>query len=254
MTYVEGFIVAVPRANKEAYIRHAADAVPLFQEFGVTRHVEAWGSDLPDGKVTDFRKAVQATEDEEVVFSWFEYPSREARDAANAKIMSDPRMKEIGANMPFDGKRMNFGGFAAILDQGSGTGPYVDGFVLPVPPENKEAYLAMAQKAAADFEQHGAVRLVEAWGDDVPDGKQTDFRRAVQAKEGENVVFSWLEWPDKATRDAGWRKMMEDPEMQPDHGNMPFDGKRMFWGGFDVVLDESPAKQAAASSPQPEPA
>jgi uncharacterized protein YbaA (DUF1428 family) len=250
MIYVEGFIVAVPRANKEAYVRQAADAVALFQEFGVTRHVEAWGSDVREGKVTDFRKAVQATEDEDVVFSWFEYPSREARDAANAKMMSDPRMKEMGANMPFDGKRMIFGGFAGILDSGPGTGPYVDGFVLPVTPENKGAYLALAQKAAADFERHGAARLVEAWGDDVPDGKITDFRRAVQAKEGENVVFSFIEWPDKATRDAAWAKMMEDPDMQPDHGDMPFDGKRMFWGGFEVVLDESP--EAARPAPQPE--
>ncbi len=116
MTYIEGFIVAVPKTNREAYRKHAADFFPLFREFGGRRHVEAWARDVPDGKVTDFRKAVQASEEEDVVFSWFEYPDRAARDAANEKIMSDPRMKEIGANMPFDGKRMVFGGFNVLLD------------------------------------------------------------------------------------------------------------------------------------------
>jgi uncharacterized protein YbaA (DUF1428 family) len=245
MTYVEGFIVPVPKANREAYREHAAAFLPMFEEFGAMRLVEAWASDIPDGTVTDFRKAVQAKEDEDVVFSWFEHSSKEARDAFNAKMMADPRMEGIGASMPFDGKRMVFGGFASLLDEGSARGSYVDGFVLPVPPENRDSYLALAQKAAATFSQHGALRLVEAWGDDVPDGKVTDFRRAVQAKDGENVVFSWIEWPDKATRDAAWPKMMEDPDMQPDHANMPFDGMRMFWGGFDVLLDSATAREPA---------
>jgi uncharacterized protein YbaA (DUF1428 family) len=116
MTYVDGFVVAVPAANRESYRRHAAEAAPLFKEFGATRMVECWGDDVPDGKLTDFRRAVQATEDEVVVFSWIEYPSKEVRDAANERIMSDPRMKAMGDAMPFDGKRMIFGGFAPILD------------------------------------------------------------------------------------------------------------------------------------------
>jgi uncharacterized protein YbaA (DUF1428 family) len=237
MTYVDGFIVAVPKGNREEYVRHAAAFFPLFEEFGGGRHVEAWASDVPDGEVTDFRKAVQATEDEDIVFSWFEYPSKEVRDAVGAKMMSDPRMEQMAAAMPFDGKRMVYGGFGPLLDSGSPAGVFVDGFVLPVPEGKREAYLDLAKRAAADFEKHGAHRLVEAWGDDVPDGKITDFRRAVKAEDGENVVFSFIEWPDKATRDAAWAKMMGDPAMQPDHGNMPFDGKRMFWGGFDIVLD-----------------
>jgi len=113
MTYFEGFIVPVPKANKEAYRKHASDAAPLFQEFGVTRMVEAWGDDVADGKVTDFKKAVNAKDDEDVVFSWFEYPSKQERDAATDKFTNDPRMKEMGANMPFDGKRMIIGGFDA---------------------------------------------------------------------------------------------------------------------------------------------
>jgi uncharacterized protein YbaA (DUF1428 family) len=241
MSYVEGFIVAVPTANREEYRRHAADAFPIFEEFGISRHVEAWASDLPEGTVTDFRKSVQAREDESVVFSWFEYASKEVRDSVMQKMMSDPRMEQMGASMPFDGKRMIFGGFASMLDSGSGQGAFVDGFVLPVPEGNREAYLELAHKAAAKFEEFGASRVVEAWGDDVPDGKVTDFRKAVQAKEDEDetVVFSWIEWADKAARDSAWPKLMADPDMQPDHGSMPFDPKRMFWGGFDIILDKS---------------
>jgi uncharacterized protein YbaA (DUF1428 family) len=114
---------------------------------------------------------------------------------------------------------------------------YIDGFVAGVPAANKEAYLALATKAAAIFKKCGALRVVETWGDDVPEGKVTDFRRAVAAEEGEVIVFSWVEWPDKATRDEGWKKMMEDPEMQPGQ-DMPFDGKRMIWGGFNPILDQ----------------
>jgi uncharacterized protein YbaA (DUF1428 family) len=238
MTYIEGFVVPVPTANKDAYSKHASDAHPIFAEFGVTRMVEAWGDDVPDGKVTDFRQAVQAKEDETVVFSWFEYPSKEARNAANAKMMSDPRMEEMGAWMPFDGKRMIMGGFESILDEGGGgEAGYVDGFLVAVPSVNKAAYREMAAKAAAVFLEYGAGRVVEAWGDDVPDGKVTDHRKAAKAEDGEATVFSWIEWPSKRSRDDNWKKIMEGPRMQPDHANMPFDGKRMIYGGFAPVLD-----------------
>jgi len=237
MNYVEGFVVAVPTANKEEYRRHAAEAVPIFKDFGVTRHVEAWADDVPDGKVTDFRGAVQAKEGEDVVFSWFEYPSREVRDAANQKMMTDPRMEQMGSSMPFDGQRMIFSGFAPIVDDGPGGAMgYTDGFVVPVSEGNKDAYRAMAEKAAPIFQEHGATRVVEAWGDDLREGKVTDFRRAVKAEDGENVVFSWVEWPSKEARVEGWKKIMEDPRMKPE-GDMPFDGKRMFWGGFAPILD-----------------
>ena len=250
MTYVEGFIVAVPTANKEAYRKHAADAAPLFREFGATRMVEAWADDVPDGKVTDFRKSVQAKDDESVVFSWFEYPDKATRDAANQKMMSDPRMKEMGATMPFDGQRMIFGGFDSFVEEGTGDrGSYIDGFVLPVPSGKRQAYNDMASKAAAKFREYGAIRDVEAWGDDVRDGKVTDFKRAVKAQGDEKVVFSFIEWPDKETRDAGWKRMMEDPDMQPDKDNMPFDGQRMFWGGFSPLLDT-----AAETATEREPA
>jgi uncharacterized protein YbaA (DUF1428 family) len=236
MTYVEGFVLAVPADKKDEYLKSAADSAPMFREFGVRRHVEAWGDDVPDGKVTDFRGAVKAEDGEIVVFSWFEYPDRATRDAANEKIMSDPRMKEMAC--PFDPSRMIVAGFDSIVDTGNAAGMgYADGFILPVPEGNKDAYRTMADKASKIFQEYGAVRVVEAWDDDVPDGKVTDYKMAVKAEVGEKVVFSWVEWPDKAARDAGWARVMQDERMKPDGGEMPFDGKRMFWGGFAPILD-----------------
>ncbi|MFI5408377.1 DUF1428 domain-containing protein [Kaistia sp. UC242_56] len=235
MTYIEGFVVAVPAANKEAYRKHAADAAAFVKEHGVTRMVETWGDDVPDGKVTDFKGAVQAEPDEVIVFSWFEYPDRATRDACNKKMMSDPRMEAMGSSMPFDAKRMIFGGFEAFLDDGRPGKPgYVDGILIAVPEANKEAYLALASKTAPMFREHGASRVVETWADDVPDGKVTDFRRAVKATDGEKVVYSWIEWPSKEARNAGWEKVMADPRMRFD---MPFDGQRMIYGGFAPILD-----------------
>jgi uncharacterized protein YbaA (DUF1428 family) len=238
MSYFEGFVLAVPAANKEAYRKHAADVAPLFKEFGVARMVETWGDDVPDGKVTDFKGAVKAEPDEVVVFSWFEYPDKAARDAANEKMTSDPRMMDMGKSMPFDGKRMIIGGFDALLDDKTGGKMgYTDGYIVPCPKDNREAYRAMAQKASTIFKEHGATRVVEAWGDDVPDGKVTDYRMAVKAEENENVLFSWVEWPSKEARNEGWKKVMEDERMKPEDGEMPFDGKRMIYGGFEPILD-----------------
>ena len=238
MSYIDGFVAAVPAANKEAYRKHAAEAAPLFREFGAIRMVETWGDDVPGGKVTDFKRAVKANKDEAVVFSWIEYPSKEARDAANKKIMSDPRMREMGATMPFDGQRMIFGGFAPIIDESAeGKMGYADGYLVPVPVGNKDAYRAMAAKAAAVFKDHGATRVVEAWGDDVPDGKVTDYKGAVKATGEEKVVYSWVEWPSKEARVEGWKKVMADPRMQSDRNEMPFDGQRMIYGGFEILHD-----------------
>jgi uncharacterized protein YbaA (DUF1428 family) len=112
---------------------------------------------------------------------------------------------------------------------------YIDGFVIPVPTGKKQAYLDMAAKAAPFFQEYGATRIVECWGDDVPNGKVTDFKGAVKAEPGETIVFSWIEWPSKEVRDEANRKMQEDPRMMPDE--MPFDGKRMIFGGFAPLLD-----------------
>ena len=113
---------------------------------------------------------------------------------------------------------------------------YVDGFVVPVPHGNKDAYLKMAQASAPVFQKYGALRVVECWGDDVPDGKTTDFKRSVKAEEGEQVVFSWIVWPSKDVRDEGMAKAMQDPIFQS-MKDMPFDGQRMIFGGFSVLFD-----------------
>ena len=117
---------------------------------------------------------------------------------------------------------------------------YVDGFVAPVKATDRDAYLAHARKMDAIFLEFGALRVVECWGDDVPDGKVTDFRRAVQAKEGETVAFGWIEWPDRATRDAGMARLRTDPRMSAEP--MPFDGQRMIYGGFALIHEAGGAR------------
>ncbi|HET8749429.1 MAG TPA: DUF1428 domain-containing protein [Sphingomicrobium sp.] len=250
MTYFEGFVVPVPEANKDAFAEHAKGLTPAFLQVGVRRQVEAWESDVPQGKVTDFRKAVAATPDEKAVIAWFEYPDRKARDAANEGMMSNADMAEQARKgSPFDAKRMILGGFDAIVEEGPGGGGYVDGFVVPVQEGKREAYRELASKMAKSFRKHGATRIVEAIADDVPHGEVTDFYRAVKAEDGETVVFSFIEWPDKAVRDEAWNKIMADESMKPE-GDMPFNGQRMFWGGFEKVVDTAnPELVAAAAAP-----
>ena len=114
---------------------------------------------------------------------------------------------------------------------------YVDGFVAAVPNENKEKYVAHAKEASAIFKEYGALQVVECWGNDVPAGEITSFPLAVRCKETETVVFSWVIWPSKTVRDEGWQKIMEDSRMSPESNPMPFDGKRMIYGGFEKILE-----------------
>jgi uncharacterized protein YbaA (DUF1428 family) len=118
---------------------------------------------------------------------------------------------------------------------------YIDGFVLACPKANRQAFIGHARLAGGLFIEMGALRIVECLGDDVPEGKTTDFRMAVQAEAGEDVLFSWIEWPDKATRDAAFAKMSDpdnsDPRMDPEKNPVPFDGKRMIFGGFTPVVE-----------------
>jgi len=117
---------------------------------------------------------------------------------------------------------------------------YVDGFVIPVPSGNREAYREVAEKAAPVFKEYGATRIVECWGDDLPDGKITDFKGAVKAEAGENVVFSWIVWPSKEARDEAYKKLMNDPRLAVK--DMPFDTKRLIFGGFQIILDTEEKK------------
>jgi len=115
MTYVDGFVAAVPKANKDQYITHARAAAELFKQWGATRVVENWGDDVPKGELNDFYTSVHAKDDEVVVFSWVEYPDKATRDAVQHKMMNDPAMADV-PDMPFDGKRMIFAGFSNLLD------------------------------------------------------------------------------------------------------------------------------------------
>ena len=146
MSYIDGFVAAVPTANREKYIRHASDAGVVFRDYGATE------------------------------------------------------------------------------------------FVLAVPTANYEAYRKMAEDGAPVFLEHGAIHVLECWGDDVPEGEVTSFPMAVKCQPDETVVFSWIVWPDKVTRDRGMQQVMEDPRLQPDVNPMPFDGKRLIYGGFEVVV------------------
>lgn len=114
---------------------------------------------------------------------------------------------------------------------------YIDGFVVPVPTANKDKYIAVARDAAAAFKEHGAIAVMEAWGDEVPSGEHTSFPMAVKLEPNETVVFSWIVWPSKEVRDEGMKKTMEDPRMQMDPSQFPFDGKRMIYGGFRPIVE-----------------
>jgi uncharacterized protein YbaA (DUF1428 family) len=113
---------------------------------------------------------------------------------------------------------------------------YVDGFVVAVPTANRELYRQHATKAAMVFQEYGALNVVECWGDDVPEGKLTSFPMAVKCQTDETVVFSWVTWPSRQVRDEAWKKVMSDPRMQPDANPMPFDGKRLIYGGFEMIV------------------
>jgi uncharacterized protein YbaA (DUF1428 family) len=234
--YVQGFIVPVPADKQDEYREVAEKFWPIAHDYGATEHVECWESDVSDGKQTDFRRAVALKDGEKVVFSWVTWPDKATADASHDKMMADLRMKEFGGEMPFDGKRMVFGGFEPILEEGKPGGGYVDGFIAPVPNAKRDAYREMAARSAKVFMEYGALRDFEAWGVDTPKGEVTSFPRSVEATDEESVVFSFLEWPDEQTRNEGWQKVMEDERMKD--MDMPFDGKRMFWGGFSPIVTE----------------
>lgn len=114
---------------------------------------------------------------------------------------------------------------------------YVDGFVVPVPTANREIYREFAENAAAIFKEHGALQVVECWGDDVPEGKVTSFPMSIKRKDDETVVFAWIVWPSRQSRDEGMKAVMADQRLQPEKNPMPFDGQRLIYGGFEVIVD-----------------
>jgi uncharacterized protein YbaA (DUF1428 family) len=177
-----------PPCRKQTKHDHAREAHPLFKDHSAARMVENWGDDVPEGKVTDFHRSVRKKDDEAVLFSWIEWPSREARDAGMKALMQDQRMKTL--KMPFDGQRLIFGGFSPIVETGSAkSAGYADGFVVPVP-VNRDAYIRMSLNASSVFTDMARSASLKPGAMTYPT-KVTDFRRAVEAKDGETIVFSW---------------------------------------------------------------
>jgi uncharacterized protein YbaA (DUF1428 family) len=115
---------------------------------------------------------------------------------------------------------------------------YLDGFVAAVPLTNKEAFVKHATEAAAVFKEYGALQVVESWEENVPEGQLTSFPMAVKREAGEAVVFSWIQWPSKAARDSAWEKIMTDRRMNAEHNPMPFDGKRVIFGCFQIIMEK----------------
>ncbi len=112
---------------------------------------------------------------------------------------------------------------------------WITGFLIPVKTADKDRYLESARKSWPLFQKYGCLEQVETWGEDIPEGETTSFPRAVKLEPGEAVVFSWLRWPDRATADKCFAEMMDDPDF--DGMDMPFDGKRMMWAGFDPIFE-----------------
>jgi uncharacterized protein YbaA (DUF1428 family) len=242
--FIQGFVTPVKAGNKDAYKDVAEQFWPILKDCGATEHVECWEADVPDGTRTDFRKAVALKDDEKVVFSWLAWPDKATADAGQEKMMDDERMKAMDmANMPFDGSRMIYGGFTPILGEPSGSwdsSGYVTGYVIPVPEGSKDKYRQLSAIYWDHAKAGGAIEQVETWETDVPDGKVTDFHRAVQVTDGEKVVFSWMVWPDQAAAKAFQAQdmdlMMADPRMKVIGDDMPFDGRRMIFGGFEPIV------------------
>ncbi|MCA1750081.1 MAG: DUF1428 domain-containing protein [Sphingomonadales bacterium] len=237
MTFIQGFLVPVPEGSRDAYREMAASAVPMFERHGMVRMVECWSDDVPHGETTDMYRGVNAEEGEIVVFSWVDWGSKEVWQKAH-KAFSEEMEMEMSAEMPFDGKRMVFAEFDTIGEAGEGgRSGYVQGYVAPVPKTNKNAFAEMCAGMREVMVDHGALRAVDSWADSIADGKVTDFKRAVKAEKDEAVAFGFVEWPSKAAYDKGMAKMREDSRMPPPGSDMPLDGKRLIYGGFEVLLD-----------------
>jgi len=235
MSYIDGFVLAVPAANKDKYIAHATTAVGLFKKLGATRLVETWAEDVPHGKQTDFYRATKLEEGEVPLFSWIEYPDSATRKKAGEDMMNDPDIQAM-SEMPFDASRIVYGGFEVLNDTGAEAKPgYVEGMISPVPLVNKEAYRAAAQAQAPLLIEQGALRVVDTWGDDVPPGKTTDFQRAVATKVDETIGYSFIEWPSRQVRDAAWKILVKDSRIAPDPNI--WDASRSIMGGFEPVVD-----------------
>ena len=232
MTVIQGYVMPVPTANKDAYRDYCERFGAVFRQLGGARLVEAWGDDIPAGKDTDFNWAVNKAPDESVVFSWMEFPDEATRAAVFHKMRNDPEVIKVIASDLYDRARMIHAPFTIINEKrGSGTARYMEGCLMPVPLAAKDKYTSWANASNALFILHGAVRAAVAWPDDAP----AEYKAMVAAKPDETVTYCWIEWPDKQTRLRAWQALMQDPAMQA--LVMPFDGSRMIFGGFEPLVE-----------------
>lgn len=237
MAFIQGFLVPVPEGNKEKYREMAASAVPMFEKHGMKRMVECWSEDVPRGETTDMYRATKAEDGEIVVFSWCDWGTKEAWEKAHKAFENDEEM-EGPAEIPFDGMRMTFAEFDTLGEAGDGgKSAYVQGYVAPVPKDGKDAFAAMCATMREVAIDSGALRAVDSYAASIADGNVTDFKRAVNAEKGEGVAFGFTEWASKADYEAGIAKMRDDDRMPPPGSDMPIDGKRLIFGGFEVLLD-----------------
>lgn len=237
MAYVDGFVLAVPNANKEAYRKLASDASVVFQKHGAIGFVENWGVNVPQGKVNCLNSAVMRKPDETVMYSWIVWPDKAARDAGNAAVMVDPDLGGPGMQMPFDGMRMIYGGFEQLFGDALAAPGIIDGTVVPVKAASRAAYTEAAGKLAEMFCEHGAISVVDCWGDDVPEGKVNSFHTAVLREPDEAIVFSWINWKDQEVQQKAWEAIMKDPRMeQHNPKSVGADMGRMIFGSFEPLV------------------
>ena len=246
MAYIHGFVAPVPTANKKAYIEFTRGTAAALKRLGAVQAVECWGVDVPPGKLTSFPLAVKAKAEETVVFSWTLWKSKEDADAVEAKMRAGeiPEFDFKKNPPPFDGKRLIYGGFEPVVDVGEVKDDagllYVTGFVWACPVAIKEKYIAFNTSMAEAMLKLGALKVMDCWGVDVPEGEVTSFPMAVKRKPDEAVVFAWAMWPSKAVADAAIAKMQageaEMPEIKPDESDAVFDASRMIHAGFEMVV------------------
>ncbi len=243
MAYLQGFLAPVPEGNKDAYKKMASDVVPLFTDYGAQRIVECWGVEVPRGENTDMYRAVNAEDGDGIIFSWIDYDSEEAFKKGHDSMMQDERMKDAPENPPFDGMRMIYAGFDQLGESGAAGGAgYVQGYVAPVPAAKKAAYADMCETMRQVAIDAGALHAVDSWAENIEDGKVTDFKQAVQAEDGEAVAFGYVEWPSQEAFQQGMAKMQADKRMPGPGSDMPLDGKRLIFGGFEVLMDTNEDK------------